>query len=180
MITAPFAKHCMNRSVHLNDFNDGPWAKDIITPHSQTQHLKGPTCVLLIACVCVRMRVGMSECDLWSPLFANHWRECVNVLYYPESREICEQWLLTSGKFPWKPSSRDGERADSACGPPVRGCEVLHFPQGWVPVKGVSRCLLPLANYVKHYLIPAANFLGSASPLTHRFEPFILHNERYD
>lgn len=66
MITAPFAKHCMNRSVHLNDFNDGPWAKDIITPHFQTQHLKGPTCVLLIACVCVCVRMcvgGMSECD---------------------------------------------------------------------------------------------------------------------
>lgn len=40
----------------------------------------------------------------------------------------------------------------------LRRAEVLHFPQGWVPVKGVSWCLLPLANYVKHYLIPAANF----------------------
>lgn len=40
----------------------------------------------------------------------------------------------------------------------LRRAEVLHFPQRWVPVKGVSWCLLPLANYVKHYLIPAANF----------------------
>lgn len=36
---------------------------------------------------------------------------------------------------------------------------VLHFPQGWVPVKRLFPwCMVPLANYVKHYLIPIANF----------------------
>lgn len=78
MMTAPFAKHCMNRSVHLNDFNDGPWAKDIIAPDFQTQHLKGPTCIVDCLCVCVTMHVGgMSECD-------HHYllaRGCINGLY---------------------------------------------------------------------------------------------------
>lgn len=42
---------------------------------------------------------------------------------------------------------------------------VLHFPQGWVPVKRLFPwCMVPLANYVKHYLIPIANFWVGPNP----------------